>query len=1020
MAWEEVLRRARVELETYRSAPAWEVCVCEAETPQALEEAVDAGSSSWGSVSFPHPLTQRRDYWFRTRLTIPGNVQGIDVAGSQAALRCFVINPTEVYINGNRVFRERFWSDLRTPEVVLSSRLREGETFDVLVHTANTGTSGMRSTQTITYEIEQVEDVIYDLETFGYELAYCGEFPELTDVVARARACAEERMSEDAGPGSLQETIAACREMLASAEGVTKQYRVHLVGHAHIDMNWLWTMDDTIDVCKRDFSTMSGLMKEEPDFRFSQSQAAVYDIAEVHAPETFRRMQEAVKNGQWEVTAATWTEGDLNLANGEAIVRHILLSRRYLLDRFGTRSRVCWEPDTFGHPATVPQILKKAGIEYYYHSRCGAGYPLYWWQGADGSRVLAFTSPYNNTVNPKDITAISLRLRRDHGLADALFVYGVGDHGGGPTRRDIRRAKWLDSLPTMPRVAFGAAHEFFDAVRSADPQTLPVTTGEMNPIFDGCYTTHSDIKRLNRGCEHRLLEAEAASVLAGLFGRTYEASRIADGWRTVAFNQFHDIYDGCGIHETYDQATKELETVAGDAEDVVADALGRIADHVARPGEGSWFAVWNLQGFRRTDVVRVPAVGESVVVSDAAGEPVVSQVHDGSAWFVARDVPAFGYRLFRVEPGGSAEAHSVEHIDGMLRSETEAFVVEVGTESGCIHRLYDKRSGRELFPDSPHTIPVHRYNNRFAVDYEAPHGMSAWVIGPITRSEELIRGAAVSVEASGPVMDVIRVERPVAESRIVQHLCIYRDLPRLDFDTVVEWNEVSDAQTDAPTLRVAFTPHLASPRVAYEVPFGHVERPADGAEYPGQRWVDISGDSAGLSLLNDGKYGFRAAGTELSMTCIRTSYQPDPVPAKGVHRFRYALVPHEGDFRLAKTPQKALSFNSPLRSVKLSGEPDGSLDHSQSWLEVTSGPAAVSALKAGETGSHIIVRVYETDGTGGPVQLRIGFPIAGVEVAPLSEDGVVGHAVVADGELQDHLAPHEIKTYRIRLSGSRT
>ncbi len=565
----------------------------------------------------------------------------------------------------------------------------------------------------------------------------------------------------------------------------------------------------------------------------------------------------------------------------------------------------------------------------------------------------------------------------------------------------------------MPRVVFGTAHEFFDAVRRDEPQNLPVTVGEMNPIFDGCYTTQSGIKRLNRACEHRLLEAEAASVLAGLFGRAYEASRIADGWRTVAFNQFHDIFDGCAIHETYEAATQDLEAVERDADAVTADALARLTSHIVRRGEGPWFAVWNLQGHRRTDIARVPAEAESVVITDAAGEPVASQVYDGRAWFVARDVPAFGYRLYRVQPGGTTKPERVEHADGRLRSQTAAFVVEIGTDSGCIHRLYDKRIGRELFADRPQTLPVHRYNNRFAVDYEAPHSMSAWVIGPITRTEHCIRGAAVTVESSGAVMDVVRVERPVADSRIVQHISIYRDLPRLDFETQVEWNQISDAGTYAPTLRVAFSPELASPRVTYEVPFGHVERPADGAEYPGQRWVDIAGASAGLSLLNDGKYGFRAAGSELSMTCIRTSYEPDPVPAKGVHGFRYALVPHAGDFRRAETPIAAQAFNSPLRSVALGGDAGGTLDHSQSWLEVASGPAAVSALKADETGSAIIVRVYETDGVGGPIRLRIGVAAEAAEVVSLSEDRVHGYVSLVDGQLADHLAPHEIRTYRI-------
>ncbi len=267
-----------------------------------------------------------------------------------------------------------------------------------------------------------------------------------------------------------------------------KEYTVHLVGHAHIDMNWLWLWPETVEVCKNTFSTMLELMEEYPQFRFSQSQASAYLPIEEQFPDLFRKIQERVKSGQWEITGGTWTEGDLNMASGEAIVRQILYAKRYFLEKFGVEPKICWEPDTFGHAWTIPQILAKSGIKYYYFMRCGKNEPVFWWESPDGSRVLAFNrGSYNGSIDESIKDAV-IDLAQRYDVKDAMFVYGVGDHGGGPTRKDIEKALELGKRKDFPNVKFDTAVGFFDTIL-AQKKDFPVIRDELNFVFTGCYTS---------------------------------------------------------------------------------------------------------------------------------------------------------------------------------------------------------------------------------------------------------------------------------------------------------------------------------------------------------------------------------------------------------------------------------------------------------------------------------------------------------------------------------------------------
>ncbi|MEI7831686.1 MAG: alpha-mannosidase, partial [bacterium] len=354
--------------------------------------------------------------------------------------------------------------------------------------------------------------------------------------------------------------ISAAETLLAPLGAIAKQYTVHCVGHAHIDMNWMWSWPETVATTNDTFTTVDRLMDEYPEFTFSQSQTSVYQILKDYLPELYERVKARVASGRWEVTAAQWVEGDKNMANGEIITRHLLYSKRFFTSEFGIPFddlQVCWEPDTFGHARTTPSLLAAGGVKYYYFCRAHNGKPqLFWWQGKDGARVLAFDDFemwYNGTITPPEITRRVLPFAAETGCKDYLFVYGVGDHGGGPTRRDLNMLLNMANWPIFPQVQFSTAARFFKRVEET-AQNLPVVDTEMNYVFEGCYTSQSNIKYANRKSENALTEAETFALLGREVGIPYPSAALYKAWQHAMLNQFHDILPGSGVKATYQHA----------------------------------------------------------------------------------------------------------------------------------------------------------------------------------------------------------------------------------------------------------------------------------------------------------------------------------------------------------------------------------------------------------------------------------------------------------------------------------
>jgi alpha-mannosidase len=812
--------------------------------------------------------------------------------------------------------------------------------------------------------------------------------------------------------GSL-ETLATTLAPLASR---IAGRRVHAIGHSHIDLQWQWTWSDTKEVIKRDVRSVLSLMDEFPQMTFTHSQPAGYELLRREEPELFAALCDRVAEGRWEPATMQWVECDVNLVSGEAQARQLLEGVTWTRRHLGVSPTVHLAPDTFGHVGNLPQLTAGAGARAYYHHRGNPGqasdgrmWPAYWWNGDDGTRLLALSSPvYLGPLTPGRVARDVLALTSDE-LPSCVYFYGVGDHGGGPTRRDLQTLEAIRQAPCLPTV-FCSTLSAFEREVVASGASLPEHRGESPTIFEGCYTTHADAKRHNRDTENELVAAETLATVAGLDA----SAELSGEWRTLLFHQFHDTICGSAIKEAYAVTSGDLARVRAKAREVSERAL----DVLHGPVPEGELAVTNPLGFDCRDLVVVPGLAGTgdVLLAGEDGTLVPGQRGPGGLSFVA-SVPAFATRAYRVtEQGPPSSPIEVHEIDRRyLAVDTPCFFSLVRRDSGVVTTLFDRRAGRELVG---YNIARARNYEQVRPDLglgvlqlldERPHGMSSWVIDEVYREESLICGAELRVAERGAVRCVLETTHRVRASRVLKRLVFYSALPRVDVELEIAWNEPGGPEVGVPNLLLSFAGRLGEAEAWYETPFSAARRPADGLVVPGLRWALVDDEKGGFAVLNDGKYGFDALGSRLRVHLIRTAYEPDAASDAGLHdRCAFSVVPYAGDWRDQQVTELAAGFNTPLLGRLRSGDRRAA----QAWRPLLLGrtTAVIDALKFAHRGDGArVIRLHESAGRTAHARLA-GLPEdAAVYSANVVED-VAGRLEPHGGELELVFRPFEVKT----------
>ncbi|MFT3685527.1 MAG: glycoside hydrolase family 38 C-terminal domain-containing protein [Phycisphaerales bacterium] len=723
----------------------------------------------------------------------------------------------------------------------------------------------------------------------------------------------------NATPDEIDAALNAARAALTHAHPAMEKFTGHLVGHAHIDLQWLWEWQEGICFTHDTFAQAVRFMDEYKGFTFSQSSSCLYQAMEESYPALFADIQKKVKAGQWEPVGGRVCEGDTNMISEESSARQFLYGQRYFREKLGTTTTVGWEPDTFGHTFQMPQLLKLAGCDSYYFCRGGKNKPLFWWEGLDGTRVLAFDEPasgswYNSDLSYQQFQEM-LDFDKNTGSKDSLWVYGVGNHGGGPTREHITWALDQMKSTTAPTVRFSTASEFFKKLRTYDLTKIPVVHEELNGVFSGCYTTHSDIKQLNRRAEAATTSAEAVAAVASLNGFKYPTDQFRRSWEEICFNHHHDTLPGTGTHPTYDRTRTQLNRVIADDRDITTRAMEALTIRVKPKSGGVNVLVFNPTGAPRTEWVETCLVRSGWDNTDIPKpDHCVAEAPDGKRSpatlidantdrirFRADNIPAYGYRVFHLASGDPQRQPLTIRDDGAT-IETDKLIVEFDREGGRggIKRLFDKSANREA-------CKTEGTLGRLEAHWEANNPMDAWTLGHIQKVDQL-KPAEVTfthgVDCADATFTYILPawNKESRDSRITQRFRVMADTGRVECDVDCQWNAVGSPHSPNAMLKVAFDTATQEPAATYHVPFGALQRPTDGHEVPALQWADVSETlnnakgGGGVTVLNDAKHGFACKGSTLTMSLIRATYRPDPLPNAGDHHWRYAILPHSGDW----------------------------------------------------------------------------------------------------------------------------
>ena len=957
--------------------------------------------------------------WFRFRFAIPRSL-----AGRTVAARIVTGGEAVAFLNGTPVVGLNH----RRDELLLPGRLRAGRRFEVLVEAgANNDFGGLTELPRLRRaELAAVNEPVRQL---CHDLRFCFEAME-TLPVDSARAAELEHVLEQATNAFRFDAPDVNRE----AERVRRMLRplfarpanasateVTLSGHAHIDVAWKWPLAETTRKCARTFSSVVNYFERYPEYRFTQTQAYLYEVTRRTYPRLYRRIREAVKAGKWEAATAMYVEADQNVPSGESLVRQLIFGKRFAREEFGVDVDVLILPDVFGYNAQLPQLLRKAGVNYFTTQKISWNdtnlFPFnsFVWEGLDGSEVLSHFLPghnYNSPVSPKHLVQTERRHTEKGHSKPVLYQYGWGDGGGGPTPEMLERGRRARDFEGLPRCRFGFIRDFFRRL-AEDADHLPRWVGEFYfELHRATYTTQGLTKRLNRLGELALREAELLGAVDLVTGGRYDGKALDAAWRVLLLNQFHDVLPGSSIREVYELTERQLAEVLYEATSLGRTSAAALARRIDTRGEGVPVVVLNALSWDRSGVAQITApegVRRPQVVDTSGAAVPTQRLPGGELLFRATAVPAMGYAVHRVVSGRRWRGEDGLRVEPD-RLENRFLRVRLN-EDGELTSVYDKVSKREVLRGGR--------GNELQFFEDHPMEWDAWDLEYHRRSERIALPPATSVRVveRGPVRAGVEVRRRFSGSTLVQRITLTADDPQVEFHTEVNWNESHKL------LKVAFPVDVRWPAATYEVQFGTLERPThmntswDTAKYEvcAQRWADLSDASYGVTLLNDCKYGYDIHGNVMRLTLLRAPKSPDPRADIGRHVFAYALRPHAAGHVAAGAVRAGYAFNVPLRHT-VAASSRGALPAARSFFSVDSAAVVVDTVKKAESSDELVVRLYEAHGGRARARLSTSLPVKSAVECDLLERKTVGRRMTPKrGGFALEFGPFEVKTLRLRI-----
>ena len=800
------------------------------------------------------------------------------------------------------------------------------------------------------------------------------------------------------------------RPLLECRNGSTAPY-IGLVGHSHLDTAWLWPLAETWRKAARTFASVLSLMELYPEMTFIQSAPCHAWMVREHYPELFERIRKAVRRGRWEPNGAMWVEPDCNIPSGESFARQLLLGQQATEEMFGYRADTLWLPDVFGYSAALPQLLRQAGVEFFCTTKMSWNdttrfpYDTFVWQGIDGSEVIAHYNATHCWPDPQTLINQWNWVQHKDVQDRRLCAFGFGDGGGGPMMEMCEVARRVRDLEGCPRTGYTTVGDFMRGIRD-ELDNLPTWVGELYlELHRGTLTSIAKIKRGNRECELALRDAEILWSIAALGGADYPHERLRELWRTLLTNQFHDILPGSSIAEVNDEAVETLERCIAEARGLASAAIAEMAG--SPPKKPTQLVVWNTLSWPRTGEIELDALTEGV--APVGDDLIIQRVEDvqGRRKLVVSGLalPALGARVVALAEG---ESNATSPFAVRERSVLTPHARVRFDKAGRIISFVDKASGRELVASGGAL-------NTFLLGEDVPEAWDNWDIDADQRlkMEPQLRLLWRKVVANGPLQLRIRSCYAIGRrSSLTQDIVFHSITPRVDFQTVVDWDERHRL------LKAVFPLAVLAESARHEIQFGHVERPTH-QNLPGDRarfevcvhkWTDISENGFGVALLNDCKYGVSVFGGEIGLSLLKSGTHPDPRGDRGRHLFTYALLPHDGGFSVESVVRPAYELNVP--PVIAPAGPGGS--DVEGIVEVEAPNVIVEAIKWAEKGKALIVRIYEAGKVTTRTRVRFRAPVRAVALANLLEEPE-RNLPLRRGSVRLSLRPFEVATLRCEV-----
>jgi alpha-mannosidase len=749
-----------------------------------------------------------------------------------------------------------------------------------------------------------------------------------------------------------------------------KLTKLHMIGNAHIDPVWLWQWPEGYQEVRATFQSAVDRLDDYPEYVFTCDSSLFFSWVEESDPVLFERIRAHVQSGRFQVIGGWWIEPDCNLPGGESFVRQALYGQRYLHETFGILATTGANIDSFGHNATIPQVLAKSGCDSYVFLRPGPTEkelpaPLFRWESPDGSSVRAYRIPHEYLAPKDDIgehVETAVGTLPDDGEEWAVF-YGVGNHGGGPTIANLEQIRTMGLRPSSLRA-------FFDGV---DSRELPTVRGELQHHGRGCYTSHSGIKRWNRRAEHLLLRAEKWSAVAASLGvQRYPLEELERAWKLLLFNQFHDTLAGTSIAPAYEDARDQLGHASSLATNAFNAAVQSIARQIHVEHEEDIRPVvvfnphpWPVETVAEIEYTWMRDTGASICDEDGNAVPMqhtralttMSSTRARLAFPV--ELPPLGYRTYRVRPWAHEQQPGAP-------LENEHLKLEIDPSTGRIASLRLTSTGVDLAsPDAKHAVVIDDQSD-------------TWGHGVVAYDTEVGEFACTSVRAieHGPVRSIVRVESAYGSSTLREDYVVTAGAPYVDVRVAVDWHE------PLKLLKLRYPTSVDTDEATYETPYGHLVRPANGDEEPGQSWVDVSGPDRGLAVCNDAKYGFDVRGGDIGISAVRSPVWAWHEPREleeggdfeymdlGRQTFNVRLVPHAGDWRAARVARRALELNQPPFAL-IETYHDGPLPQRKSFGSDGGGNVVITAVKRAQDSDAWVVRAVETAGREADARIEI-------------------------------------------------